>query len=145
MSREFTFLQSKLHAILNAIANGVKLSRLTLDQDKSRLPTQPSKEESLEDVVCYLILLALDGDGLGGDCQLTKIPRTLQILNSDTRLRSIGSVVREGKLLKLEIAITNALLKQMPSEHLTKGESGFILKAIADQGLDLKITATGTK
>ena len=57
----------------------------------------------------------------------------------------IGSVVREGKLLKLEIAITNALLKQMPSEHLTLGESGFILKALADQGLDLKITATGTK
>ena len=57
----------------------------------------------------------------------------------------IGSVVREGKLLKLEIAITNALLKQMPSEHLTQGESGFILKALVDQGLDLKITATGTK
>ena len=57
----------------------------------------------------------------------------------------IGSVVREGKLLKLEIAITNALLKQMPSEHLTQGESGFILKALVDQGLDLKITATGTR
>ena len=57
----------------------------------------------------------------------------------------IGSVVREGRLLKLEISITNALLKQMPSEHLTQGESGFILKALADQGLDLKITATGTK
>ena len=57
----------------------------------------------------------------------------------------IGSVVREGKLLKLEIAITNALLKQMPSEHLTQGEGAFVLKAIADQGLDLKITATGTK
>ena len=80
--------------MLNAIANGAKLSRLALDQDKSRLPTQPSKKESLEDVVCYLILLALDGDGLGGDRQLTKIPRPLQILNSDTRLRSIGVVLR---------------------------------------------------
>ena len=57
----------------------------------------------------------------------------------------IGSVVREGRLLKLDISITNALLKQMPSELLTQGESGFILKALADQGLDLKITATGTK
>ena len=84
MYGELTFLQSKLHTILNAIANGVKLSRLALDQDKSRLPTQPGKEESLEDVVCYLILLALDGDGLGGDRRLTKIPQTLQILNSDT-------------------------------------------------------------
>ena len=56
-----------------------------------------------------------------------------------------GSVVREGKLLKLEIAITNALLKQMPSDLLTQGEGAFVLKAIADQGLDLKITATGTK
>ena len=65
MHGEFTFLQSKLHALLNAIANGAKLSCLALDQDKSRLPTQPSKEESLEDVVCHLILLALDGDGLG--------------------------------------------------------------------------------
>ena len=94
MYGELTFLQSKLHAILNAIANGVKLSRLALDQDKSRLPTQPGKEESLEDVVCYLILLALDGDGLGGDRRLTKIPQTLQVLNSDTRLRSIGVVLR---------------------------------------------------
>ena len=57
----------------------------------------------------------------------------------------IGSVVREGRLLKLEISITNALLKQMSSEHLTQGESGFILKALAEQGKDLKITATGTK
>ena len=57
----------------------------------------------------------------------------------------IGSVVREGKLLKLEIAITNALLKQMPSDLLTQGEGAFVLKAIADQGLDLKITGTGTK
>ena len=94
MYGEFTFLQSKLHAMLNAIANGVKLSRLALDQDKSRLPTQPGKKESLEDVVCHLILLALDGDGLGGDRRLIKTPRTLQILNSDTRLRSIGVVLR---------------------------------------------------
>jgi len=57
----------------------------------------------------------------------------------------IGSVVREGKLLKLEIAITNTLFKQMPSDLLTQGEGAFVLKAIADQGLDLKITATGTK
>lgn len=57
----------------------------------------------------------------------------------------IGNVVREGKLLKLEIAITNALFKQMPSDLLTQGEGAFVLKAIADQGLDLKITATGTK
>ncbi len=94
MYGELTFLQSKLHTILNAIANGVKLSRLALDQDKSRLPTQPGKEESLEDVVCYLILLALDGDGLGGDRWLTETPRTLQVLNSDTRLRTIGIVLR---------------------------------------------------
>ena len=31
------------------------------------------------------------------------------------------------------------------SDLLTQGEGAFVLKAIADQGLDLKITATGTK
>ena len=45
----------------------------------------------------------------------------------------------------MEISIPNALFKQMPSDLLTQGEGAFVLKAIADQGLDLKITATGTK
>ena len=56
-----------------------------------------------------------------------------------------GSVVREGNQLKLEIAVANNLLDQMPPSHFAKTEAGIILKAIADQGLDLKITATGTK
>ena len=56
-----------------------------------------------------------------------------------------GSVVREGNQLKLQIAVANDLLKQMPLSHFAKTEAGIILKAIADQGLDLKITATGTK
>ena len=56
-----------------------------------------------------------------------------------------GSVVREGNQLKLQIAVTNDLLDQMPPSHFANTEAGIILKAIADQGLDLKITATGTK
>ena len=56
-----------------------------------------------------------------------------------------GSVVREGNQLKLAIAVTNDILKQMPLSHFANTEAGIILKAIADQGLDLKITATGTK
>ena len=56
-----------------------------------------------------------------------------------------GSVVREGNQLKLEIAVENALLKRMPLDHFANSEAGVILKAIADQNLDLKIKATGTK
>ena len=56
-----------------------------------------------------------------------------------------GSVVREGKQLKREIAVENALLKRMPLDHLANSEAGVILKAIADQNQDLKIKATGTK
>ena len=56
-----------------------------------------------------------------------------------------GSVVREGNQLKLEIAVTNDLLKQMPLSHFANDEASTILKAIAEQGKDLKITATGTK
>ena len=58
---------------------------------------------------------------------------------------SLGSVVREGNQLKLEIAVENALLKRMPLDHFANSEAGVILKAIADQNLDLKIKATGTK
>ena len=58
---------------------------------------------------------------------------------------SLGSVVREGNQLKLEIAVENALLKRMPLDHFANSEAGAILKAIAEQGKDLKITATGTK
>lgn len=58
---------------------------------------------------------------------------------------SFGSVVREGNQLKLEIDVTNDLLKKMPASHFADDEAGIILKAIAEQGKDLKITATGTK
>ena len=58
---------------------------------------------------------------------------------------SFGSVVREGNQLKLEIAVTNDLLKEMPASHFANDEAGIILKAIAEQGKDLKIKATGTK
>lgn len=56
-----------------------------------------------------------------------------------------GSVVREGNQLKLQIAVANNLLDQMPPSHFAKTEAGIILKAIAEQGKDLKIKATGTK
>ena len=56
-----------------------------------------------------------------------------------------GSVVREGNRLKLEVAVTNDLLKQMPPSHFANDEASIILQAIAEQGKDLKITATGTK
>ena len=56
-----------------------------------------------------------------------------------------GSIVREGNQLKLQIAVANDLLKQMPPTHFGNSEAGIILKALADQNLDLKITATGTK
>lgn len=58
---------------------------------------------------------------------------------------SFGSVVREGNQLKLEIDVTNDLLKTMPASHFADDEAGIILKAIAEQGKDLKIKATGTK
>ena len=58
---------------------------------------------------------------------------------------SLGSVVREGNQLKLEIALTNDLLKKMPLSHFANDEASTILKALAEQGKDLKITATGTK
>ena len=77
------------------------------------------------------------------------VEKTFEVALKDGKLSvhnfPFGSVARKDGQLKLEIAITNALLKQMPSEHLTQGESGFILKALAEQGKDLKITATGTK
>lgn len=56
-----------------------------------------------------------------------------------------GSVLREGNQLKLQIAVTNDILKQMPLSHFANTEAGIILKALAEQGKDLKITATGTK
>ena len=56
-----------------------------------------------------------------------------------------GSVVREGNRLKLEVAVTNDLLKQMPPSHFANDEASTILKALAEQGQDLKIKATGTK
>ena len=58
---------------------------------------------------------------------------------------SFGSVVREGNQLKLEIAVTNYLLKQMPLSHFANDEASTILKALAEQGQNLKIKATGTK
>ena len=58
---------------------------------------------------------------------------------------SFGSVVREGNQLKLEIAVTNDLLKKMPLSHFANDEASTILKALAEQGQDLKIKATGTK
>lgn len=58
---------------------------------------------------------------------------------------SFGNVVREGNQLKLEIAVTNDLLKQMPLSHFANDEASTILKALAEQGQDLKIAATGTK
>lgn len=56
-----------------------------------------------------------------------------------------GSVVREGNQLKLQIAVANDLLKQMPLSHFANDEASTILKALAEQGQDLKIKATGTK
>ena len=58
---------------------------------------------------------------------------------------SFGSVMREGNQLKLEIAVTNDLLKKMPLSHFANDEASTILKALAEQGQDLKIKATGTK
>ena len=53
--------------------------------------------------------------------------------------------MREGNQLKLEIAVTNYLLKQMPLSHFANDEASTILKALAEQGQTLKIKATGTK
>ena len=58
---------------------------------------------------------------------------------------SIGSIASEGSQIKLEILVANKLLKEMPISHFDKSEAGAILSAIAHQGKDLKITATGTK
>ena len=57
----------------------------------------------------------------------------------------LGSITSEGSQIKLEILMANNLLKRMPVSHFDKNEAGTILTAIAEQGKDLKITATGTK
>ena len=57
----------------------------------------------------------------------------------------MGSITSEGSQIKLEILVKNNLLKRMPGSHFDKSEAGTILTAIAEQGKDLKITATGTK
>ena len=77
------------------------------------------------------------------------VEKTFEVALKDGKLSThnfpFGSVVREGNQLKLQIAVTNDLLDQMPPSHFAKTEAGIILKALADQNLDLKITATGTK
>lgn len=56
----------------------------------------------------------------------------------------MGSITSEGSQIKLEILVENNLLKSMPLSHF-ESEAGAILKAIKEQGKDLKITAVGTK
>ena len=81
----------------------------------------------------------------GGYCVNRKLTLALKEGKLSAHNLPFGSVVREGNQLHMEISIPNTLFKQMPSDLLTQGEGAFVLKAIADQGLDLKITATGTK
>ena len=81
----------------------------------------------------------------GALCVNTKLTLALKEGKLSAHNLPFGSVVREGNQLNMEISIPNTLFKQMPSDLLTQGEGAFVLKAIADQGLDLKITATGTK
>ena len=49
---------------------------------------------------------------------------------------SVVSPRKDGQL-KLEIDVTNDLLKKMPT-HFGNSEAGIILKAITDQGQDLE-------
>ena len=81
----------------------------------------------------------------GALCVNTKLTLALKDGELSAHNLPFGNVVREGNQLHMEISISNTLFKQMPSDLLTQGEGAFVLKAIADQGLDLKITATGTK
>ena len=77
------------------------------------------------------------------------VEKTFDVMVKEGKLSfhsfSFGSVVREGNQLKLEIAVTNDLLKKMPLNHFANDEASTILKALAEQGQDLKIKATGTK
>ena len=77
------------------------------------------------------------------------VEKTFEVALKDGKLSvhnfPFGSVARKDGQLKLEIAVANNLLDQMPPSHFANSEAGIILKALADQGLDLKITATGTK
>ena len=77
------------------------------------------------------------------------VEKTFEVALKDGKLSvhnfPFGSVARKDGQLKLEIAVANNLLDQMPPSHFANSEAGIILKALVDQGLDLKITATGTK
>ena len=77
------------------------------------------------------------------------VEKTFEVALKDGKLSvhnfPFGSVARKDGQLKLEIAVANNLVDQMPPSHFANSEAGIILKALADQGLDLKITATGTK
>ena len=77
------------------------------------------------------------------------VEKTFEVALKDGKLSvhnfPFGSVARKDGQLKLEIDVTNDLLKKMPATHFGNSEAGIILKALADQNLDLKITATGTK
>jgi len=75
----------------------------------------------------------------GALCVNTKLTLALKDGKLSAHNLPFGSVVREGNQLNMEISIPNTLFKQMPSDLLTQGEGAFVLKAIADQGLDLKI------
>ena len=75
------------------------------------------------------------------------VEKTFEVALKDGKLSvhnfPFGSVARKDGQLKLEIDVTNDLLKKMPATHFGNSEAGIILKALADQNLDLKITATG--
>ena len=77
------------------------------------------------------------------------VEKTFEVALKDGKLSvhnfPFGSVARKDGQLKLEIDVTNDLLKKMPATHFGNSEAGIILKALADQNLDLKIKATGTK
>ena len=77
------------------------------------------------------------------------VEKTFEVALKDGKLSvhnfPFGSVARKDGQLKLEIDVTNDLLKKMPATHFGNSEAGIILKAIAEQGKDLKIKATGTK
>ena len=77
------------------------------------------------------------------------VPKMLTLTLKDGKLSAynlpFGRVVRRGDQLNLDIVISKGFLNYLPPALQNQGEGAFVLKALSDQGVDLKITATGTK
>ena len=91
MEGELTLLHRDVEGLLYAVNDRDEGSLFTFDLDLRGSYAQPAEDEGLEDMVCDLVLRATHGDGLRGERYPIEVPRTCEVLDSDARLRLLGS------------------------------------------------------